>query len=153
MTSKRKELILAFIMLIFCLGYFYFTTQINIRDDVVNSRTLPYILSFLMAILTISQFVKSLSITNEEEKTNKDFFTVVKVALSIVVYISLFESVGFIITSGLFLFVMFCFLTPNVYKPNYGMYILVSIVSSVLIYTIFRYGLDVLLPQGLIEVY
>jgi len=133
--------------------YFYDTLDIKTRGDIVNSRTLPFILSGIMLFLGILQFISALNkIERKISKEYKDYLTVIKAAFIIVIYTYAFESIGFIIMTILFLFFMFCVLTPDVYKANYSIYLIVSISVSMAVYLVFRYGLDVLLPQGLISV-
>lgn len=155
MSNKIKELLLGSIMLIFSVGYFYFSLEINTRSDVIDSRTFPYILSCLMLVLSLWQLANAFFLDSSKQSkgiNDKDYATVIKTAFSIIVYIYFFEDIGFIIMSLLFLFVMFVLLTPQIYKPKYPMYLSIATFTSVAIYVIFRYGLDVLLPQGIITV-
>ena len=152
-TQKMQDQIFGVIVLAVAAFYTVFTFLILLKEgtDIINARTVPLLLAALMWVLGICQLVTARKAdTKPLEKGARDLRTVLKTAVLIVVYIALFEPVGFLITTMVYLFLQFIFLTPADKKPNYLFYGIISLVVSLFVYTIFRYSLDIILPQGLI---
>jgi len=68
----------------------------------------------------------------------------------ILVYVVLLKPLGFIISSSLYLFAQILVLVPVRIKKNYLLYALVAVITSAIIYVSFRFGLDLMLPAGLL---
>ena len=152
-TQKMQDQVFGIIVLAVAAFYTVCTLMIPVKEgaDIINARTMPLLLAALMWILGICQLVTARkSDTKPLEKAQRDLRTVFKTAVLIVVYIALFEPVGFIITTMVYLFLQFIFLTPADKKPNFVLYGVIAVVDSVFVYTIFRYSRDIILPQGLI---
>lgn len=64
----------------------------------------------------------------------------------IFVYILLFEAIGFIITTTLFIFFCSWFLGYRAWKTN----ILVSLLFPIVMYAIFVFALGIVLPRGIL---
>ncbi len=71
------------------------------------------------------------------------------VFLVLILYVALIEKIGFIIMSGLFLFAAIRILAPEG-KCNLAVAGIVSVVAPILIYALFVYGLDMVLPEGIL---
>lgn len=157
MISKKFEE-LKFGILILGVGLFYFimTMQIETKDTSINSRTLPLMLCMILGCLGIVQTLKGIKGSKKEGITKvikkMDIKTVIKTGMTIVIYILVFEPLGFLLTTGVFLFTMFYILSPEYKKPNLTLYGVISLCTSLGVYLIFRYGLDIMLPQGIIGV-
>lgn len=152
-TQKMQDQIFGIIVLALAAFYTVCTLLIPVKEgaDIINARTMPLILAVLMWVLGICQLVMSRkSDTKPLEKSQRDMKTVLKTAILIVVYIALFEPVGFLITTALYLFLQFIILTPADKKPNFVLYGIIAVAVSLFVYSIFRYSLDIILPQGLI---
>ena len=159
MVKKYMELYFGVIILVVCAFYFIGTMQVQSKGDVIDSRTVPMILSWIMLILGVLQVLAGLKKAKEFTSSGSedvasakpDMKTVAKVGIIIVLYITLFQPVGFMIMTALFLFAMFYILSPSYQKPNLILYGVISVVVSVGVYMLFRYGLDIMLPQGIIR--
>ena len=64
-------------------------------------------------------------------------------------YVLLMKPVGFIITSAVYLFLQMLILCPKE-KRNSILFAVISVVCAVAIYYIFRNGLNVMLPAGIL---
>jgi len=152
--EKKKEIIFGIIILAFTAFYYIMTLQVKMKAEVINARTIPYVLCVMFAVLGVSQLVtafkKKYEEVEEQEQSDSDMKTVIKSAFMILLYVAWFENVGFLIMTIVFLFSMFLILTPNEKKVNYPLYIIVSVAVSLFVYLGFRYGLDIMLPQGII---
>lgn len=152
-TQKMQDRIFGIIVLAVAAFYTVCTLIIPVKEDsgLINARTMPLLLAALMWILGICQLVTARkSDTRPLEKAQRDLRTVFKTAVMIVIYIALFEPVGFLITTMVYLFLQFIILTPADKKPSRLLYAVISVAVSLFVYTIFRYSLDIMLPQGII---
>ena len=71
--------------------------------------------------------------------------------VALTVYVALMDAIGFIPMTIVYLFVQILILTPkHDWKKTYVPAVIVSVVCSLLFYYIFRYHLNVLLPQGIL---
>lgn len=150
-TQKVQDTVFGIIVLIIAAFYTIMTFQIKYKPGIVDGRTVPLILSTLMWVLGLAQLVFARKADGKElEKSNTDVRTVLETGALIILYIGLFELIGFLVTTMVYLFVQFMVLTPAEKKPNLPVYGIVSVAVSLFVYTIFRYGLDIILPQGII---
>jgi len=141
---------------------FYLIMTLTIpRRGTIDATFVPFLLSGSIYILGIIQTVSSLpkqkkqSVSKTEQKDSStqkvDTATVIKTIILIVIYIALLDKIGFVIMSAVYLFAQFIVLTPVSKKRNYLLYAIVAISSSVIIYVIFRYVFDLMLPGGLLK--
>ncbi|MDR0466148.1 MAG: tripartite tricarboxylate transporter TctB family protein, partial [Deltaproteobacteria bacterium] len=68
-----------------------------------------------------------------------------------VAYVAALEFLGFLISSSLYLFFQIMIMCPpdKVRPARFG---LIAVVASGIIHVVFRYGLDLMLPLGVLEV-
>lgn len=152
-SQKMQDLVFGIVVLAFAAFYTVTTMMIPLKEnsDIINARTVPLLLCAAMWVLGICQLLAARKADGKPlEKEKRDMLTVGKTAALIVIYIALFEPVGFIITTLLYLFLQFIVLTPANKKANLPVYAVIAVAVSLFVYTVFRYGLDIILPQGLI---
>lgn len=164
MTKKTQETILGAAMIAFGAAYLALAFRIE-RRDVIDATFVPFILSGALLILGTVQilttfFGKAGSADAKKAAAEKaedacagepvgvDTATVLKTIGLIVVYLLLMGVVGFTVTSALYLFAQFIVLTPEHKKKNYLVYGIISAVSAVSIFLIFRYVFSLMLPAG-----
>ena len=154
-TQKAYDMLFGVIVLAIAAFYTVMTCMIPLRDnaDVINARTIPFILAALMWILGICQLVFSQKSSKEplDKGEGVDIKTVIQTALLIILYIALFDMVGFIVMTILYLFFQYIVLTPSDKKINPVLYGIIAVAVSIFVYTVFRYALDIMLPQGIIQ--
>lgn len=158
--KKYKELILGCLMTAFTIFYYVMTTQLKQKPNAIDAATVPYVLSGIMALLSVLQLwsgvkaVRSFDAEKsaQEKKADSDNVTLIKTIALIVAYLLLMEPLGFIIATILYLFLQFIVLTPAEQKPKLWLYALLAVAVTVVVYVGFRYGLLLKLPQGLIKV-
>ena len=63
-------------------------------------------------------------------------------------FVALLRPIGFPFAAALYLFFQFTVLTPADQKPRFGLYAILAVVCSVVIFVAFRYGFDLILPSG-----
>lgn len=158
--KKYKELILGCVMTAFAIFYCVMSTQIKQKPDVIGAATVPYILAAIMGLLGVLQLCAGVKAMRgfsaekaaQEKPADSDSATLLKTIVLIVAYLLLLRPLGFIISTFLYLFFQFITLTPVERKPKLWLYALIAVLVSVVVYLGFRYGLQLILPQGLIKV-
>lgn len=150
-TEKSREMIFGVVVLGIAAFYTVMTLMIQNKGGVVNGRTVPLILSGLLWVLGIVQIKRAIKESNEVIQGDEiDKKTVLKTAILILLYISFFEMIGFLLMTILYLFLQFFVLTPSDKKANPIVYGVIATAVSLFVYSTFRYGLDIMLPQGII---
>jgi len=157
--KKYNDLIVGISMLAFGLFYLIMTMQIPRKGKLIDATFFPYILSTIMLIVGSLQTLrgaisaKKFDVsTYEEPKANEkgDMKTVLITVVLILIYVGLLRLLGFVVSSSLYLFAQIVVLVPVRIKKNYLLYALVAIITSAIIYVSFRFGLDLMLPAGLL---
>ena len=154
-TLKQRELTIGIVMLVAGATYLLATHYVPDRPG-VDSATVPTILGWLMCVLGVVQVRTAYALRGEEARRPAegpiDYTTTLKTIALIVVYTALLTSVGFLIMTVLYLFVQFIVLTPATQKPRYALYAVIAALTSVAVYALFRYGFDMVLPVGLLDI-
>jgi putative tricarboxylic transport membrane protein len=161
----KRDIGIGLFFLLFALCYFIGTFSIEsynpFGDNSLSSKAIPQLLAAIMGILGL--FVLIPAVTKACNKKNKgnnndgtsstDKLTIIKIftaVILLVLYISLFDKFGFILSSLLYLFFMIVMLLPDK-KTKYIVFTLVfSTGVSVLIYMIFNKCLGLILPSGVL---
>ncbi|MBR1709339.1 MAG: tripartite tricarboxylate transporter TctB family protein [Clostridia bacterium] len=159
--KKCRDLILGIVMLALSAFYLYFAQQIKTRPKLTPSyasaRVLPTLLGILLAILSVALIVLSVKKlkTTEAQETSKgssreDLISVALTIAVIIAYIFVMDMTGFILATMLYLFCQMMILAPKE-KRNPGLFAIVSVIFTVVVFVAFRIGLKQLLPRGIIE--
>lgn len=154
-NNRYAELILGLIIL--TLGLFYFILTNNLPNKAtIDSRFLPYILSGFLFILSLIQIKTGMKIIKDGKRKKSeedlDYSTFIKTITIIILYIGFLNILGFIISTIMFLFLEFIILTPDRLKKNYILYLFIALITSLLVYFLFRYGLNLILPRGIFNI-
>lgn len=153
-TEKSREILLSVIILAVAAFYTVMTLIIPVKSSGINARTVPYILCAGMWLLGIFQFLNARkSDTKKPAGEAVDKMTVLKTAVLIMIYIGFFEMAGFLLMTSIYLFLQFIILIPSESKINYWVYGIIAVAMSAFVYFTFRYGLDIMLPQGIIGIF
>lgn len=154
-NNKYLELSLGFIILSLGLIYFLLTKNLPIKD-LIDSRFLPYILSGFLLILSLIQISRGIKVVKygkvKKREEDLDYSTLIKTFATIILYIGFLNILGFIISTIIFLFLEFIILTPDRLKKNYLLYLFIAIITSLIVYFLFRYGLNLILPRGIFNI-
>lgn len=155
--KKYSELIFGLIILAFDVFYFILTTQIPRKGAIIDATFVPYLLCAIFTLLAVLQIVHGVRVMKnfdaaQAKPENVDVKTVAYTLACIAIYILVLEPIGFILSTTAFLFCMFTILTPVHTKRNYILYGIIAVATALFVYLAFRYGLSLMLPQGLIKV-
>ena len=139
------------VLLLFAAGYLYFSFQLpSFAYTNVDSDVIPKALGWLLAALSIGLFFSKDSETEEQKARRnislKNYGMILAVFLLLYLYILLFEVLGFITVTALFIFFSSWLLGYKKYLTN----IIVSILFPLLLYFAFTEFLRISLPQGIL---
>ena len=152
-SVKKREIAVGIAFLLVGLVYLYLTTSIP-RKQFIDAAFVPYVLASIMCVLGVLQLLEVRKISDNasaQTESTSDYRTVWKTLGLIVAYAALMEPVGFPIMTIVYLFAQFIVLTPNDKKVSYPMYLIIAVLTSVIVYALFRYAFDMLLPVGVLS--
>ena len=122
----------------------------------LGSDFMPKVLAMAMAVLAVIQIITGLrkmkleyTLDQLKEEFKPEYWRVLVTILAFTVYVVVLSSVGFMISSVVYLIVQMTVLAPKE-KRNYLLFAVISVAVSVVVYYLFRNGLNVLLPAGLL---
>ena len=158
-TYKRKELIIGFAMLGTALGYLLMTLKLPGHSG-VDAAFVPALLAGMLCLLAAIQLYTAFTAPKAETQplaqldsdaadNTFDLATVVKTLALIVAYIALMNPVGFPIMTVAYLYLQFIVLTPADHKVRHVTYMVVAVLTSAVIYLLFRQAFDLMLPAGI----
>ena len=159
MTEKTKNLICSVGFLL--IGAFIYVQASEIKVVMakdLGSGFFPKVVGVAMILMALLELVLTLVAAKkdpaEAEKTedtaDDDKKGMLLTILCMVGYAALFEPLGFIISSALYLFLQITVLS-NQKNRKLPLFAVISLVTSVFIYVVFVYLINMPLPMGLIE--
>jgi putative tricarboxylic transport membrane protein len=150
-----KDRISGILLLIFCAFFYYQSTLIEVKDltglqATFFPRLLLGLIAILAIILSIQSFLKKGSKKPKEEQQKQKGWVVWVIFAIFGVYISIIQIIGFIMSSFLFMAVVYVIILPDK-KPIKSHLITISglLVISIALSVIFERFLNVLLPKGI----
>ena len=149
-SINRKLGLLIFIV---AAVYLYLSFQLpNYEYAPIDADVIPKGLGILLLVLSVFLFFSRVVETDAEKAKRdipkKELGVIAAVFAMIFVYILLFEAIGFIITTSLFIFFCSWFLGYRAWKTN----ILVSLLFPIVMYAIFVFALGIVLPRGILPI-
>lgn len=120
----------------------------------VGSDFMPKILSAAIGILSVFQLsagIKNMKKSYEPDapEDKPEYNRVLATIVSFGIYVFALKPIGFIVSSVIYLFLQMVILAPKE-KRNIPLFGVISVVFIVGVYCIFRFGLKVVLPAGII---
>lgn len=144
-----KQNLLATIFLITLILYFIssFDLEKTIGEDVVGPSSFPILVATFGFLLLIIYFLKSLKTLNENDPITfeviKNKFTKMAPIFITIVFVVLFELIGFLFSSFLYSFLFILYLKKTI-KYSF----VFSAIITLCIFIIFYYGLNFQMPMG-----
>ena len=159
-TANKKELTIGVAMLGVSIAYLAMAYRVPGHEG-IDAATVPSLLAILLCLLgvlqVLSAFKHAAPLTagsSEPDEPNAAVVepqTVLKTLGLILLYVVLLGSVGFPIMTALYLYLQFIVLTPVDRKVRHIPYAAIAVITSGVIYLLFREAFDLLLPAGLLN--
>lgn len=144
---------IALVLFLLAVGYLILSYKLpSFPYTPVDADVIPKGLGWLLIALSIGLYFSKDSETEEQKARRnipkKEIFVIIAVFAMVFIYITLFEFVGFIVMTAIFIFFCSWFLGYKKHITN----IIVSICFSFFMYSIFVYLLEIKLPQGILPI-
>lgn len=153
MTNKVRDLLCSAIMLVF--GIVMFVVALDIPHKIpsdVGSGYVPEFLSICIIVVAIVQAVLTLRNKAPAAKGKDSMFEDVKGGLGTIVlmlgYMAIFEPVGFIFSSILYLFLQILWLSDDTNRKPV-LFAVIAVVLPVAVSALFAYVIKMPLPKGI----
>lgn len=147
---------------LFAIALFILLASLNITtgaDLSVGSDFMPKVISSLLLICSVILIFQGISKSKiykenieekeDNEKRELDYVGVILSLLSLFAYMLIFISLGFFISTILYLFVQIIIFTPKD-KRKLLKTAIISVVISLVIYVVFVHGFRLMLPAGIL---
>lgn len=155
--KRYKDAILGAVTLLLGIGYLLMTQSIKLRFSTTfaNARFMPTILGILMlvlgALILMNGIKKAKAFKADGQALAKtDFTAVLETFALIVAYVAVMQWAGFLLSTMIYLFLQMMILAPKD-KRKPVVFFIVSVGFTAIVYYAFRYGLDLMLPQGILD--
>lgn len=151
MTKKVKEILISVVFML--VGIFIYLQAMNIEPLMKNelgSGYFPKVVAGTMIVLSILNLFLNLKNTHieDENNTKSDLFGGLSTIALIGIYSLLYQKVGFLIGTSLYLFLQILILAPKE-KRNIMLFAIISVVFSVFVYYLFTRIINMPLPKGI----
>ena len=92
-------------------------------------------------------------LSEEEEKDHSDYRRVLESLVLATIYVNVLKPVGFLISTFVYLCLQIYVLAPNDKrtKKDIVKFVVISLIFTVVVYVLFRYGFKIILPTGIIK--
>lgn len=151
MTDKKRNIVTSLLFLAF--GVFLFVQSMGIKHMMKNdvgSGFFPKVVGVAMIAVSIVRLIMALrEPEGEAKKSNNDMVGGWATIVLIAVYVLAFNTVGFLISTAVFLFLEMLVLTPAE-KRKIPLLLVISIVAPIAIYALFTYAISSPLPKGIL---
>lgn len=153
MTNKVRDITCSLIMFIFGMVMFIVALGIphKIESD-VGSGFVPKFVSICIMVVAVVQFILTLLDKKNNVKPKENLFEDMKGGIGTIVlmvlYMAIFESVGFIFSSILYLFLQILWLSDDTNRKPV-LFAIVSVALPVAVSALFAFVIKMPLPRGI----
>lgn len=140
-------------LFVFCLGYTILAMKINPGTlSSPKAGFIPQIAGWLGTVISGFLFLQAMLGKGDKKdvKLNGDFKSLLLITIVIIIYIFLFVPLGYILSSILLLFALLVIGGLRGDKKKYLLAVLISILTTLAFYLIFRVMLSIPLPRGIL---
>ena len=111
------------------------------------------VLATILLVQSIGKLRKGGVLSEEEEKDHSDYRRVLESLVLTTIYVNVLKPVGFLISTFVYLCLQIYVLAPNDKrtKKDIVKFVVISLIFTVVVYVLFRYGFKIILPTGIIK--
>lgn len=151
MTDRKRDISCAVLFLVFGVFMFFQALPIEpIMGKDLGSGFVPKIIAGAIIVIALVKLVLILFSKEKEKKleNDDDMMGGLLTVAALLVYMSIFKSVGFILSTALYLFVQITLLSDEKNR-NLPLFGVISVVAPLAIYALFVYAIKMPLPTGI----
>ncbi|MEA5137451.1 MAG: tripartite tricarboxylate transporter TctB family protein [Candidatus Fimivivens sp.] len=153
MTNKQRDILCSVLFLVF--GAFVFVQALPIKPVMgkdIGSGFMPKIIGASIIVIAAVKLVLTLisKASAAKASTDDDLKGGLWTIAALLAYVLLFDRLGFILSTALYLFVQILVLS-NEQNRNLKLFVAISVVTPVAIYALFVYVIKMPLPAGLLN--
>lgn len=124
----------------------------------LGSDFMPKVLAIVTCVLSFFQIragfrtMRTCQADTEEDDDKPEYLRVLATIAAFTAYVFVIEPVGFLVSSIVYLFLQMVILAPAEKRRPKGivLFAVIAVVVCVAVYFIFRFGLNVMLPAGIL---
>ena len=111
------------------------------------------VLATILLVQSIGKLRKGGVLSEEEEKDHSDYRRVLESLVLATIYVNVLKPVGFLISTFVYLCLQIYVLAPNDKRTTKDIikFVVISLIFTVVVYVLFRYGFKIILPTGIIK--
>ena len=154
MTNKVRNLLCSIIMLVF--GVVMFVLALDIPHKLpsdVGSGYVPKVVALCIIVVAVVQLILTLTRKSPDDKKKEKLFDDAKGGIAtivlMVVYMLIFQPVGFICSSAIYLFTQIMLLSDNTNRKPL-LFAVIAILLPVAVDALFVFVIKMPLPKGII---
>lgn len=168
--SGKNDLLTGLVFCLFSGAYFIMATQIaipsSLKSSLLDASSVPKLWGIMMFILGVIILIRGLGKMNgakkggycppksgQLERLKKSVWearSAIAMFVILFLYIACLQSVGFLVSTVVFLFLEFFVLTRKEERKLWVI-ALMALVFGVAIYALFKYGFNMPLPRGIVK--
>ncbi len=153
MTNKQRDILCSVLFLVF--GVFVFMQALPIKPIMgkdLGSGFMPQIIGVSIAVIAAVKLILTLisKAPAAKSSTDDDFKGGLWTIAALSAYVLLFDRLGFILSTALYLFVQILILS-NEQNRNLKLFAAISVITPIAVYALFVYVIKMPLPAGLLS--
>jgi putative tricarboxylic transport membrane protein len=155
--GRYKDVIAALAFMTFSAALFFNTGSIRVfapnSGSYINAQFFPYLLSSVLGAFSVLQLIiaiRELPESKTDAGTDMPRDGMIRIALTLVllaVYVAFLQDVGFLLMTTVYVFFQTLLLTPRD-RVNIKFALGLAVISSSVIYFLFTYVLELMLPRA-----
>lgn len=155
MNNKQKDILCSVIFLIFGGAMLFFSLQIkSVIENDVGSGYVPAFVAICILISAGAKLILTLrdksATALRKTKSDNDIKGGIGTIVLIAIYVTVFESVGFLLSSMVYLFAQICLMSSKENRRPI-LFAIISVLLPVGVDLLFKYVIKMPLPLGILE--
>ena len=153
-TRKKVEYVIDIVLFLMGIGFCFFSQSIEPGSSIgLGGDFVPKICSVLWILTTIGLLINEYITPDDKIKgITADVKGFIATFILLFVYIFTLDSLGFVVSSILYMFVQMCIFVPRKLRSrrNYIFFVVISIITPILVNEIFVEVFSLILPTGIL---
>ena len=112
------------------------------------------ILAIILIVMSVKGMKENIARAEAEGAESCDYKRVVESLILMAIYVFIFKSIGFLVSTLIYLPLQIIVLSPNSERTAKGIIkeVVVSVIFTFVVYFLFRYGFSIVLPDGIFAI-